>query len=116
MKFSVLLITVCFFSFFSCKKNTPSNSNSVLASIQSFSPSTGAIGSTITVTGSHFTGTTSITINGTTVTNYTVVNDSTIIFTVPTGATTGAVTITNGAGTYTGGTFTVGVSKLVAYS
>ena len=116
MKSSVLFLTICFFSFFSCKKNTPSNGNSILASIQSFSPAAGAIGSTITITGSHFTGTTSITINGTAVTNYTVVNDSTITFTVPAGATTGTVTITNGAGTYTGGTFTVGVSKLVAYS
>lgn len=116
MKSSVLFLAICVFTFFSCKKKTPSISNSVLASIQSFSPAAGAIGSTITITGSHFTGTTSITINGTTVTNYTVVNDSTITLTVPAGATTGAVTITNGAGTYTGGTFTVGVSKLVAYS
>jgi len=116
MKLSASIFIICFIAFFSCKKNNPSNNNAVIASISSFSPASGDVGTTVTISGSHFTGTTAITINGVQVTNYTVVNDSTIIFTVPSGATTGVVTITNGAGTYTGGTFTVSVSKLEAYS
>jgi hypothetical protein len=72
----------------------------VIPRVASFSPSSGKTGTTVTITGSAFTGATAVTFNGTgalfTVTSY-----SQITATVPTGATSGpiAVTTPGGAGT-----------------
>ncbi|GAB3871045.1 hypothetical protein GCM10028824_20390 [Hymenobacter segetis] len=78
--------------------------------IASFSPTSGPVGTTITVTGSNLTGTTALTLNGVAVTGFTVVNATTITFAVPTGATSGPIAVTTPGGTATStGTFTVTV-------
>lgn len=103
---------LAFLFLISCHKNTPAPA----PSIGSVTPQSVSAGDTVTITGSNFNGTTSITINGIAVTVYTIVNNNTITFVVPAGATTGAISITNGGGTTTGPVVTVTVSKLVAYS
>ena len=83
--------------------------------ITSLSPTSGPAGSTVTVTGSNFTGTTAATINGVAVTGFTVVNATTITFVVPAGATTGNVVITTATGIPSNGTaFTVTVTTATA--
>ena len=73
----------------------------------SFLPTSGAVGSTVTISGTGFTGTTAVGFNGTSAT-FSVVNDTSISATVPTGATSGSISVTNPAGTGTTvGTFTV---------
>jgi hypothetical protein len=66
--------------------------------IASLTPSTGAVGTFVTLTGTNLTGTTSLTLNGMAVTNFTIVNGTTITFFVPAGATTGNVVVTNAGG------------------
>jgi hypothetical protein len=69
-------------------------------SITSFNPSPACEGSVVTITGTGFTGTTDVQINGTSVGggNYTEVSDTQIDLTVPVGATSGLITITTGGG------------------
>ena len=62
--------------------------------ITSFAPHAGAAGSTVTISGFGFTGTSSVTFNGKTAT-FTVKNDGLITAAVPSGATTGYITVTN---------------------
>ncbi len=66
--------------------------------ISGFSPATGVAGSLVVVTGVNFTGTTSVTFNGTTATSSLVNSDTQITATVPVGATTGPITVNNPAG------------------
>ena len=63
-------------------------------SITSFTPHAGPAGSTVTISGSGFTGTSSVAFNGKAA-MFTVVNDGSITAAVPSGATTGYITITN---------------------
>ncbi|GAB3871820.1 hypothetical protein GCM10028824_21480 [Hymenobacter segetis] len=80
----------------------------VAPAITSLSPTSGPAGTTVTVTGSNFTGATAATINGVAVTGFTVVNGTTITFTIPAGATSGNVVITTATGIPSNGvTFTV---------
>jgi len=65
--------------------------------VTSFAPTTGKTGAAVTINGSGFTGATRVTFNGTPVT-FTVVNDSTITTTVPSGAIKGLITVTDGNG------------------
>ncbi|MES2559088.1 MAG: IPT/TIG domain-containing protein [Bacteroidota bacterium] len=58
-----------------------------------------AAGQTVTIYGSLFTGATALSFNGTAQPGYTVVNDTTITTTVPVGATSGAISVTNSFGT-----------------
>lgn len=71
-------------------------------------PTSGKAGTKVTILGNNLTGATAITFNGTAAT-YTVVSASEITTTVPTGATTGKVTVTTSTGTKlsTLGTFSV---------
>lgn len=66
----------------------------------SFSPSHAAVGATVTLTGTHFTDATSVTFNGVSA-SFTVTNDTTISATVPAGATTGPIVVSNPAGSGT---------------
>ncbi|RPD48302.1 hypothetical protein DNI29_06650 [Hymenobacter sediminis] len=70
------------------------------ATITGFSPASGMPGATITLTGSGFTGTTSLLL-GTVAATFTVVNDTTITFTVPASAQTAALTLTTPGGVIT---------------
>jgi len=78
--------------------------------VSSFTPTSGPVGTAVSITGSHFTGATAVQFGATSATSFTVVDDSHITTSVPTGATTGAVSVTTPAGTgSTSGVFTVTV-------
>ena len=85
--------------------------NNVAPTILSFNPSSKQVGGAVTIYGRSFVtipAVSSVSFNGTAATPYTVVNDTTITTTVPVGATTGTVSITNAYGTGTSaGNFTV---------
>jgi len=66
--------------------------------ISSFAPIRGAAGTEITITGSRFSGATSVIFNGKT-TTFTLDSDTQIRAKVPAGATSGPISITNSAGT-----------------
>jgi IPT/TIG domain/FG-GAP-like repeat len=68
--------------------------------IASIAPSHGLVGTTVTVTGTHLDGATSVKLNGTAAT-FTAVSSSQLTFTVPAGATTGRVAVTTPGGTAT---------------
>jgi subtilisin family serine protease len=71
---------------------------SVAPAIESFSPTTGAVGGTVTLTGSGFTGATAVTFNGVAATTFSVVTDHEMTVTVPSGATTGGIAVTTPGG------------------
>ena len=77
----------------------------------SFTPTSGPVGTSVTITGTNFTGVASVKFNGTAATSYTVNSTVKITATVPTGATTGQIAVTTAAGTGTSaGSFTVTTS------
>jgi hypothetical protein len=80
--------------------------------VSSFSPTQGAVGTEVTISGSNFTGANSVTFNTTSTTSLTVNNDSSITVNVPTGASTGPVSVT----TPLGGTGTSSTSFTVTGS
>ncbi|MGH7449823.1 MAG: DUF7594 domain-containing protein, partial [bacterium] len=85
--------------------------------IASFTPTTGIAGTQVTITGSHFNGTSSVTINGRTATTFYLDSASKIRANVPTGAAVGAgkIVVTNSAGSATGmADFTV--NRLLSFS
>lgn len=69
--------------------------------IASFTPGSGPIGTTVTVTGTNFTGASSVTLNGVGVAAFTLVDAATITFAVPAGATSGPIAVTTQGGTAT---------------
>ena len=74
--------------------------------LTSLSPTSGPVGTVITVTGTNFTGATAVSINGAAAI-FTVVNATTITVTVPAGASTGNLTVTTPGGSSAGALFTV---------
>ena len=70
------------------------------------SPLTGKVGTTVTVTGTHFTGTTSVTIKGVPA-KFKIVSGIKLTFIVPLKAKTGTLTITNPSGTAISNVFRV---------
>ena len=66
--------------------------------ITGFTPTSGAVGTSVTVTGTNLTGATAVSFNGTTAT---ITSDTAtqIVTAVPTGATTGAISVTTSGGT-----------------
>jgi len=77
----------------------------------SFSPSTGSVGTIVTLTGTHFTGATFVSFGGLRATSFTVVNDTSITAIVGQGAT-GNISVTTPYGTVTlpGFTFVIKLS------
>jgi len=87
------------------------------SSLTSFSPLFGAEGSTVTITGTGFTGATGVSFNGLAASAFTVVNDTTITATVPVGSTSGAIAVAATGGTLTSTTgflVTVGAAPTIA--
>jgi uncharacterized repeat protein (TIGR03803 family) len=74
--------------------------------ILSFSPSAGNVGSQVMIHGSHFVGTTAVRFNGASAT-FQVLNTGNILATVPSGATTGPIAVTNPGGSAIKKNFTV---------
>lgn len=75
--------------------------------ISSFSPSSGAAGTPVTILGNFFDNASNVAFNGVSA-NFTIVSNNQISATVPNGATTGKISVTNSSGTtQTAGNFTV---------
>ncbi len=72
--------------------------------VDSFTPVTGNQGVQVTFTGVHFTGVTSVRFNGVTASSFSVTADTQLRATVPAGATSGSITVTSAAGSWTTGT------------
>lgn len=95
----------------SCKKESSGGGGggTPAPTITSFTPTSGLVGATVTITGTNFTGATAVKLNSVSV-SYTVVSSTSITFTVPAGATGGTIAVTTAGGTATStGTFTVSV-------
>jgi hypothetical protein len=75
--------------------------------LASLNPTSGLVGTVVTLTGTNFTGATGVSFNGTAALTFGVTNATTATATVPAGATTGSVTITTPGGTSNGVLFTV---------
>jgi len=92
--------------------NTP-----LAPTITSFTPTSGQVGTSVVISGSGFIGTTVVRFNGITSTNVVVNSATQITATVPTGATTGLISVTTPGGTVATTTnFTVTPSFAVTYS
>lgn len=72
--------------------------------IISFAPPAGTVGTSVTLSGSNFTGVTGVGFSGAAATSFAVVNDTTLNATVPVGASTGKITATNANGSGTSAT------------
>jgi uncharacterized repeat protein (TIGR03803 family) len=80
----------------------------VTPAITGFNPTSGPVGTSVTIIGIGFTGATSVKFNGVSATLFTVNSDTNVTAIVPTGATTGPISITTPHGTAKSGTnFTV---------
>jgi hypothetical protein len=66
-------------------------------SVSGVSPTSGTVGTTVVISGSGFTGATAVQFNGTAATAFTVNNDGQITATVPTGATSGTISVIKGS-------------------
>src|SRR5439155_1571806 len=76
--------------------------------VNSFSPTSATIGSTVAITGAGFTGATGVAFHGTAATSFWSISDTLLNAIVPPGATSGPISVTNTAGTATSsGSFTV---------
>jgi len=80
----------------------------VIPEVTSFTPTSGAVGTSVTVTGNSFTAATKVTFGGVAATSYKVIKDTQVDALVPTGAVTGPIAVTTAGGTGTSTTsFTV---------
>ena len=80
----------------------------ILPSITNFSPTSGPVGTSVTINGNSFTGATVVAFGGQPATSYSVINDQQVDALVPAGAVTGPITVITPGGTGTSSTnFTV---------
>ena len=80
----------------------------VVPVISSFSPTSGPVGTSVVISGTSFSGTTSVTFGGVAATSLQVINDSQVDALVPSGAVTGLIAVTTPGGTANSATnFTV---------
>jgi hypothetical protein len=78
------------------------------ATVTSFTPTCGPVGTPVTITGTGFTGADGVIFNGTNATTWAIVNDTTATATVPAGAVTGYILVsTAGSDTSSLTSFTV---------
>ncbi|GAA4359315.1 hypothetical protein GCM10023185_25850 [Hymenobacter saemangeumensis] len=85
--------------------------------VSSFTPASGPVGTSVSISGANFTGATAVTFNGTAVTSFTVNSATSITATVPSGASTGVIAVTTAAGTGSStSSFTVTLPNLVVSS
>jgi uncharacterized protein (TIGR03437 family) len=78
--------------------STSSTSFGVIPAVSSFSPTSGKAGTIVTISGSAFTGATSVTFNGVAA-PFSANSYSQLTATVPAGATTGPIAVTTVGGT-----------------
>jgi len=82
--------------------------------ISSFTPASGPVGTSVTISGTYFTASTSVAFNGVAATNVVITNATTLTATVPSGATSGAISVSTSGGTATSATlYTVTVPTVV---
>jgi hypothetical protein len=82
--------------------------NQPAPTLTSFTPPSGPVGTVVTITGTNLTGATDVEFNGTAAITFTVNSATTITATVPTGASTGTISVTTPWGTVASATsFTV---------
>lgn len=80
----------------------------VIPSISNFNPTSGVVGTSVTINGNSFTGATGATFGGVAATTFSVLNDTQMTVLVPAGALTSHISITTAGGIGTSsGTFTV---------
>lgn len=79
--------------------------------VSSFLPAAGGYGATVVLTGTNLTGATLVSFGGTYATSFTVDSSTQITALVPSGATTGAITVTTPGGSGSSSSFTVGTSS-----
>lgn len=93
------------------KKDDPAASP---PTITSFTPTSGMVGTTVTLTGTALSGATAVTL-GSLATTFTIVSPTSIRFTVPASAASGTITVTTPAGSVTSSTpFTVTATPIPA--
>jgi len=96
---------------------TSTSAGLILPVINSFSPTSGLPGDSITITGTDFTGATAVKFNNVAASVFSVDSATQISATVPTGASTGTISVTTPNGTGTSlGTFTIPALTLSAPS
>lgn len=85
--------------------------------ISSFAPASGLAGTTVTITGTDFTGATTVRFNGINATSFSVVSDTQITAVVPAGASTGRISVAtaNGAAASTTDFAVVGIISIRAF-
>ena len=79
----------------------------VMPTLTSLSPSSGPVGTGVTLMGTGFTGGSTVSFNGTAAPSVTFMSSTSLTATVPAGAATGNVTVTTAGGTSNGLSFTV---------
>jgi YVTN family beta-propeller protein len=87
----------------------------VLPKITSFNPPSGPAGAVVTITGSGFTGATSVKFNGVSAT-FTVLSSTSIKATVPATASTGTISVTTSGGTATSAGNFVVLPKIISFT
>lgn len=80
-------------------------------SISAISPISGETGTTVTLTGTNFIGATAVKFNGVNAASYTVNNATSITAVVPSGTTTGTISVETPNGNATGSSFTVNTTN-----
>ncbi|MCC3153338.1 FG-GAP-like repeat-containing protein, partial [Hymenobacter sp. BT770] len=96
----------------SANSNTNQFTVGTAPTLTGISPTSGPVGTSVTLTGTNLTGATGVSFNGTVTSTFTSNNGTQLVLNVPTGATSGNVTVTTAGGTSNGVAFTV-VTDLV---
>jgi len=76
----------------------------VVATVSSFSPATGAVGTSVVITGTGFTNVSGVQFNGVSASDFSTDSDTRVTATVPTGATSGPIIVVTPDGDVTSGT------------